>query len=472
MKRDFSRTIAFGLLISVVVSWFAILWLRSLSVFGVWPVISPDVWWYLVYFMAVLLLGAGFFLSEILQTRKSRLFKLGVCNRHQFWVLVMSGLAIFGVAIMFYEFMVVRGYPLFGEVRELRIIEVNRSLDGHVGSWVGAVGRLLMTALVVALMISAYCWRKVSRWALVVTFAALVIVSLYQARFEGGRTPMFALLVATAVSYLLGLTYRWKNDKNLSFGIAIRECAIFSVGLSAYMVILLLYSGAVFTDRAKGNSKSAGEIYREYSQTLGVNAAETWAFATRTEVGNSGIAGEVYRESGNSSIQESVQLKEELTGVQFQLAMVWVYITQGPNEFDRVISHEKLNHASGRYQFPQLGQLASKLSGQDLRFNPWTELPSVGTYPTLAGGAYIDFGWWGGLLYGLIVGAVLGVGLIVLLRLGYHPLAFVGPPLFVVALASPIVSLITNIWPAFLWLGLIWVIDALRQRHHSMVVAS
>lgn len=92
----------------------------------------------------------------------------------------------------------------------------------------------------------------------------------------------------------------------------------------------------------------------------------------------------------------------------YSSAMMWIYLTHAPNELDRI--YRNLDHSKGFYQFSQVAQILSKLTGRDFRYDLAAKLPNVGTYITLPGASYLDFGVGFGLMFAAAIGLGLGLG--------------------------------------------------------------
>ena len=144
--------------------------------------------------------------------------------------------------------------------------------------------------------------------------------------------------------------------------------------------------------------------------------------------------------------------------------MLWMYITQGFNELNVLVLGDSLNHAYGLMQFPQIGQVLSKLFNLNLKYDVFQELPRAGTYLTLYGASYIDFGHGGALLFCGCLGWFTGKSIAGLHKGVINGLTINAPLFITIGIFSPLVSLVSNMWPALFW-GVI--VGSRLQRAHQ-----
>jgi hypothetical protein len=328
----------------------------------------------------------------------------------------MSLAAIVGAALITYEFAIERGYGFSTPVALIRIAEVANASDGFGGSWLSGVGRLLTPALIVAWILAALCPERLLRRTRFVLIAGTLTVLWEQVMFEGGRFFLAALVLSWVAARAMrrkasGLPYRVRARPTRRLLVGFVCCAV---------MVMFAY---VFIDRANAQDVDFSAAYSIFLLSYPVDASpET-----------------LQRLNGGGS------------GPIFALYMFWMYLSQGPNMFDELLSYPYLVHTFGLDEFSQIGRGLSKLTGLDFSYDPFTNMPSPGTYTTMVGASYMDFGvvvsWFVALGLGYFTarasqrlsGAVLG-------RMG-----LTAPILVTVSLFSPIVSLIVTLWPAFLW---------------------
>lgn len=137
----------------------------------------------------------------------------------------------------------------------------------------------------------------------------------------------------------------------------------------------------------------------------------------------------------------------------YRLAMTWIYVTQGVNEFDRVLRADDLDLAYGMYQFSQIAQILSKFAGRDLRYPLAENLPNVGTYITLPGASYVDFGLVFSMVFAGLLGFVFKLGLDAIFHRTGSAFAFAAPIIYVIVLFGPLTSLVSGFWPCFFWVA-------------------
>lgn len=188
-------------------------------------------------------------------------------------------------------------------------------------------------------------------------------------------------------------------------------------------IAVCLFFGYMFVDRyVEGN--------RDFS-----DAYETWAASFDLEV--------------NDEI--SSRLSGVMSGVWLAVYFLWAYATQGINELNSLLISSQPDLAWGTMQFPQIAQVLNKLTSSDLRYDQLQNLPNVGTYITIYGASYIDFGHVGALLFIGAFGWLTGKAVRLLHSQRLNGLAINAPLLITLGVFSPIVSLVTNLWPAFCW---------------------
>jgi hypothetical protein len=152
----------------------------------------------------------------------------------------------------------------------------------------------------------------------------------------------------------------------------------------------------------------------------------------------------------------------------FVASMFWMYITQGPSELAVLLDQQGFEHAYGLFQFQQIGLLLSKISGTSLAYDVYSYLENAGVYATSVGAAYIDFGMGGAFLSAAALGGITAAAIRAIESGRMSALGLCAPLLVVLGLFSPIISLVTNVWPAVVWAILV---GATRTRRASRPAA-
>ena len=409
MRRNNTDLLKLPLLI--VAAWLTILVLRLFPIGGQWIELKASTWlvfftWVVVYFLTVLLGIFG-----------------GACNKSELscylvpwqnrWIQRLSLFSVIGAALIVYEFAVTRQYGFSTPVAMIRIMEVDTATAGFDGSWVSGIGRLLTPALMVAWVLATLGWSVLRRRTLIILLFASATVFYQQMMFEGGRFYLAALLVMIFFARI------FVAQPSLKRRINIKKMVFW---ISLFIVVLVIF-GYVFVARYQENERVFSEAY------------ETW-------IGNF----DVY-------INEEVysRLSGDASSVWLAIFMLWAYVTQGPNELNSLLMHGQIDLAWGVGQFPQIAQGINKLIGINLAYDQLQNLPKVGTYTTLYGASYIDFGHGGALIFMGVVGWLTGRAIKILHSQCLNGLALNAPLLITLGLFAPIVSLVVNLWPAFFW---------------------
>lgn len=463
-----------------------ILALRGLTAFGSWAPLGAGTWIYLWLWYVV------FYVGLVLPARPSG--QSGGMAPGT-WVIVMSAAAICGAAIMTYEFAIVRGYGFSISVNDARIMQVEQASRGYVGSWLGGIGRLLISALLVAWIVATIQWRRTGWGALVVLLGATAAVVAYQSKFEGGRFFLLYLVMAAGFGAMLHIAGDITKDGRMRLdGVRWRHAAPLLL-VAAMFAVSMVYSTYTFSSRGEDVAKQIDALIAQgqvgdggtgpASATGTDHEAEAGADPA-TEPGT-GIPGpneklaeiEAAKEAGASPYALSylqfasyfdidtteMQDLETFSGRDYTLAMGWIYATHGLSELDRILRKQEFVQAGGFYQFSQVAQVLSKLAGTDLRYD-LRNLPNIGTYVTLPGAMYVDFGYVGGLLSALLLGYLFRWSFVQSVQ-GSSAGSLFAPLVFVLLAAAPAVSLMSGVWPSFMWGGLIMAVDRMFPRGRS-----
>lgn len=135
----------------------------------------------------------------------------------------------------------------------------------------------------------------------------------------------------------------------------------------------------------------------------------------------------------------------------FSISMLWLYLTQGFNELDLLMSARYLEHANGLYSFPQVAQILVAAAGIDIRYDALANLPTYGSYATYFGHSYVDFGGVGSIAATFGLGWLAGRSISAFASGSRGPIALLAILLVPVLIISPVLSLFPSIWPIVFW---------------------
>jgi hypothetical protein len=427
---------------------------RNYSEYGIWASLQGDtvvflVAWYAIFFVSYILFGQRGVPNAASPTSAGAL---------RIAVLALCACAMGGAGLLIYEFAVNRGYGFNVTAADVRIMEVRRAQTAY-GSALGGLGRLLTTALPAAFAVYIVSFKRIGLGVLPVMVLALAVVIYQQVSFEGGRFSIVGLAIISCVGGLIyaARSIRERREKRKSLKIlSALVPLLFSI---VVFVPVYYYSGLVTQSRVysiEAVQSTAETVFRENAahaeeQPPTVTAENLHRFS--------------YTNYASSFLLDTSGLSDEkdFTSRQFGQAMAWIYLTQSFNELDRVLHYPRLKHAMGAYEFSHLWQLASLLSRKDYRYDVLENLPAAGTYSTLPGNNFIDFGWYGAFAFAFVFGAMLVLTIRTCLRSDGSIIGACAPILALIAFASPVTSLIQNFWPSLAWLALLEILVILTK---------
>lgn len=345
--------------------------------------------------------------------------------------LAMSAIGAAGAMLIIFDFAFLRGYGFATSAAIIRAEEGTAAIRGlSVSSPVAGAGRLMLPAIFIAVGLLAANFRHMPRWSLVATILSIMLVAFEQAAFEGGRTIIATMiLVAVISSYLLSDAQQKKKK--------VRRTSLSVVALvSAVGVAMAYFTFYIFISRIMERNDFFWSSYLNFTRDF-----------------------TIYVDSDYLS-----RLEGFFGGFWYGIDMLWLYITQGVNELDLLLSQPDIPLAYGTYQFPQLASLASVMIGVDIKYDVYTYLPNAGTYLTIYGANYVDFGHGGAILSAVILGVATAWTAHSTIRRTVSAAALCGPMLVTVGLFSPVISVLTTVWPAFFWaIGISLVLSQSRQ---------
>jgi hypothetical protein len=387
---------------------------HALPVGGRWMPTSSLIWWALTGWLLIFLLGylAG---SRFPAMRAGHLKLLDDAAGHVAWIMI--AIAALGAILVVFDFVVLRGYGFDTSAALIRALETEAAIKGmNSNSAVSGIGRLALPAAFPAFII-VFANKGVLSTAKLAAFTAMVLIILYeQLFFEGGRFYLTAMVAIVAIVAFIRLRVSGgKGGFKLSPKLVL---VTFGVGST-----LLFFFSYVFVTRILDRGDFFWSAYRGFTMS--------YAIAVDVDI----IA----------------RLDGLLGPMWFSLSMLWIYLTQGINEFDQILQMDHFNHAHSLYQYPHFGQIAQMVAGIDWRYDLAANLPTTGTYLTLPGANYVDFGISGMLVSAFIFGAATSISFKAYLNHSRSGVALCAPLLIVTAVFSPVVSLFTTLWPAFFW---------------------
>ncbi|WP_456634792.1 hypothetical protein [Bradyrhizobium sp. USDA 10063] len=425
-----------------------VLGLRYLTAYGTWAPVSLGAWafffgWYVAFFL-------GFFFPFRVRSEGKQPATGQAAWQANFWIIILSCAAAIGAGIMTYNFAVVRGFGFDVPATVLRSLVVEQANAGYVGSWLGGLGRFLVSAIAVAWIVTCSRWRAVSWLSLAALLASTVAVFIYQAKFEGGRLFFSATLLASFFASIGFLVSDVGQNGRVNI-LAVRSTHIAPVALLLLLSMgVSAYNDLVFVSRGV-QSAQAFDRLKEVANAPAAKAVEQKVGTEQLH--NANPFTDVY-------LQYASVLNIELSsardvGASYGRAMAWIYLTQGISEFDRIFQSNNLKHAVGLYQFSQVGQILSKLTGTDMRYDMAKNLPNYGTYVALPGAFYVDFGAVLALVLAAVVGICFRTGIESMFSGASGFLTVLAPFLFVIVATGPVTSLVSNFWPCIFWIALV-----------------
>ncbi|WFU75672.1 hypothetical protein [Bradyrhizobium sp. CB2312] len=425
-----------------------VLSLRYMTAYGTWPSISVGscaffLGWYLAFFL-------GFFLP----VRWKSTIGWNAADQKiwdtNFWVISLSCAAAVGAGLMTYNFAIVRGFGFDVQVTELRSMVIDAASAGYVGSWLGGVGRLLISAIAVAWIVACLKWRDLSAQALTLLLISTTVVFAYQAKFEGGRFFSSAILLAAFFATIGFFVSDVTRERRVNI-LAVRPTHVAPVAILLLMLVgVTSYSELVFVSRGARSAQSFAQL--KAADAPAAKKVEQIVGVERLADDQHPLAIAYLQYAANFAIDLSSARDSQRIATSYGQAMAWIYLTQGIGEFDRIFRIENLRHSSGFYQFSQIAQVLSKLTGADMRYA--NNLSNYGTYITLPGALYVDFGTVLALVLAALSGICLRAGVESMFAGAATFLAILAPILFVIVATGPVTTLVTNLWPCAFWIAL------------------
>lgn len=402
--------------IAFIGAWGLVLGLHQLPLGGVWLPIAPSTWVLVILWPLVFLLV--YLSSSLVGGRSSKgATRSGSPSDLSWPVSIMAIIGAFGAALVVFDFAFLRGYGFGTNVSEIRVEEVTNSIRGlSEASPISGLGRLMIPAILPALIVSSCNRSKINSRSRLILIGCLLIILFEQVFFEGGRTFVAASFVTTVFAFLIG-----QRRANLKTGPATRRTPFVRIAIVG--AILLYFFLYVFISRVYDSGGFLWSHYRTFSRDFQIFVGTD--VISRFD----GVLGPFW----------------------YAASMLWLYITQGVNELDLLLASGEVPHSLGLYQVPQISPILSLAFGTKFTYDFWNVLPNVGTYLTIYGANYLDFGHIGAFLSAAILGFLTARGIKLFASASLSGLAICGPMLMSVALFSPVISVIGNLAPGFFW---------------------
>jgi hypothetical protein len=424
-----AQKIALRCLLVTLFAWFTTVTLHELDLGGSWDHVSFRTWALLFAWVAGFAVAFWLTLAHF-RIRPVAIVTAPPASWWNAWVVALTLAAMFGATLVVYDFAWLRGYGFGTAAAAIRVEETQAVLQGvSRSSAVSGVGRLLIPAILVALILAVCRWRELTMVTRLVLAGGLVLLIAEQILFEGGRFFIIMSAAITIFSYFVCPPVGGAPGRRLRKRIPYIRLAVLGV-------VLMSFVSYVFVERIL----NAGDFF--WSAYL--HFASNFAIDVNYET--------VDRFDG------------PLGPLWFSICLMWLYVTQGINELDTLLQLQYFNHAYGLYQVPHVGQFALVMLGVDIRYDLVANLPTVGTYATFYGSNFIDFGNVGAILSGILLAVATARGVLGFALGRVDTLSLLGPIFFILCLFSPIISLVTNLWPAMAWVVVVGITARKWQR--------
>ena len=395
-------------------SWAITLILHELEIGGQWMPVASSTWIFILGWVA---LYAASYLAFHQTARATQRPILSQDAKLATTTMILMGISAFGAALVIFDFAVLRGYGLGTSAALIRALEADAAIKGlNSSSAVSGVGRLMLPAALPAFVLLVSNPRSLSPTQKSIAAVFGIILLYEQLFFEGGR---FFLTISAAIALITYFTRLRLTRGSMKLNISAKAVMLMLVG----SVLMLTFFSYVFVTRIAERDDFFWSAYRGFTSYFAIDVDVN--VIARFE----GVFGSIW----------------------FSLSMLWLYATQGINEIDAVFALSSFNHAHGLYQFPHFGQIAQMVFGIEWRYDMIANLPTTGTYLTMPGANYVDFGLTGMFVSAIIFGGLSAWSMHRFASGHQTGFALCGPILIAVALFSPVVSLFTTVWPAFFW---------------------
>ena len=395
-------------------SWAITLVLHELDIGGQWMPVAGSTW---IFILGWVVLFAASYLAFHQTAQATQKPDLNQIRKIANTVMILMGISASGAVLVIFDFSVLRGYGLDTSAALIRALEVDAAVKGlNSSSAISGAGRLMLPAILPAFVLLLSNPGSLSPTQKVIAGFFAIILLYEQLFFEGGR---FFLAISAVIALITFLTRRRWMRGSMKLNISAKTVLSILVG----SIVMLTFFSYVFVTRIAERDDFFWSAYRGFTSYFAIDVDVS--VIARFE----GFFGSIW----------------------FSLSMLWLYATQGINEIDAVFALSSFNHAHGLYQFPHFGQIAQMVFGIDWRYDMIANLPTTGTYLTMPGANYVDFGLTGMFVSAIVFGGFSAWSIQRFASGNQSGLALCGPILIAVGLFSPVVSLFTTVWPAFFW---------------------
>ncbi|MBK9080236.1 MAG: hypothetical protein IPL91_14610 [Hyphomicrobium sp.] len=420
---------ALVVLIAVLVSWVGVFALRATEFGGTWAPITTTGW--LVLLAWITLFSAGYGLGLVPITVKARSFERPPAHWFDRWILRLSIASGIGALLIIYDFAFLRGYGFDTPVEFIRQSEVNNFKTGTSVSFVSGIGRIMAPAILVGWILAMFRCAPLRRRSWILLIAATLVVLVEQTLFEGGRLFVACTIFSAVIAWLLRPN-SWQTGSRPRR----RTSPLALISVASLAIVMF---GAIFVNRIDAR---------------GVDLIEGYA---------------VFAENFSISVPHSVadSLQGPGAPVKFVTLMFWMYMTQGPNEFDNILKDPPSRHAYGALEFSQAAQAVSRIFGLDITYNVFEHMPNPGTYTTYLGPSFLDFGLPVSLLIAFLFGCWTCLSVRALSNGIVGPMSLCAPVLVTIALFSPIISMVLNMWLVIVFAALIGYSWRMKRRSRT-----
>lgn len=399
---------ALVVLVAVLFSWVGVFALRASAIGGTWAPITATGWLSLLGWIT--LFAAGYMLGLVPIRAGAASFERPPAKWFDRWIVRLSIASGIGALLIIYDFAYLRGYGFDTPVEFIRQSEINNFKTGTSVSFVSGIGRILAPAVLVGWILAMFRCAPLRRRSWGFLLAATLVVLVEQTLFEGGRLFVACTIFSAVIAWLLRPDTWQTGQRARRRG---NPIALISVG-----VIAIVMFGAIFINRIDARGVDLSEGYAVFAENFSISVPHSVA---------DGLQG-----PGGS--------------VKFVTLMFWMYMTQGPNEFDNILKDPPSRHAYGALEFSQAAQALSRLFGLDITYNVFEHMPNPGTYTTYLGPSFLDFGLPASLLIAFVFGCGTCLSVRALSNGIVGPVSLCAPVLVTIALFSPIISMVLNMW--------------------------
>lgn len=404
----------------IVLSWALVLILHRIPVGGYWLPIDPSVWLLLLAWVGAYILSYLAVASIRQYDKATPLSDPTTPLRLSPVIVVLALIGAVGAMAVVFDFAILRSYGFDSNVNAIRIEEVSQSYRGlSVSSPVSGAGRLMIPAIFIALGLAARSYSNLGLLPKLVLAGSCIVILYEQIAFEGGRIMIAAAVVTTLCAYF----FTRPGRPALPTGAQKQNASTPWIRIAILSAVTLGFFLNVFAARILDQGGFFWSAYRSFSADF--NLVVSVEHIARFE----GIWGPFW----------------------FGVSMLWLYTTQGISEFDLLISQSNIPHSYGLYQFPQVTPISSLLLGANITYDFVRILPNTGTYLTIYGANWLDFGHGGAFVVAIALGILTAISMRRLIRGQWSSLALSAPLFFSVGIFAPVISVITTVWPAFFY---------------------